>query len=149
MLTQLTSRLASQLNDLTIQVVKEDWTLTSTPTTLPPSPSAVPAVPNPYLPASIGVDGATNPLPTAQGQHPKLPGTQEVPLPSPQVRGALESSYPHYHGAAQHTATPMTLQGQEGQFVGGGLNLEPSQSSLPPVPHSSAFTTDTHRTQVI
>lgn len=31
MLTQLTSRLASQLNDLTIQVVKEDLTLPSMP----------------------------------------------------------------------------------------------------------------------
>lgn len=59
MLTQLTSRLASQLNDLTIQVVKEDWTLTSSPLT----PSSRTPFPGPVTGA--GTKPHSAPLPVA------------------------------------------------------------------------------------
>lgn len=80
-LTQLTSRLASQLNDLTIQVVKEDWTLTS-------ATSPIGGVSYPHI----------DPLPNTGAQQPKatvaaglLPGSQttseplKVPHPHPQA----------------------------------------------------------------
>lgn len=56
MLTQLTSRLASQLNDLTIQVVKEDWTLASSPLT------SSPATMFPPRPANYTASSVTSPV---------------------------------------------------------------------------------------
>lgn len=87
MLTQLTSRLASQLNDLTIQVVKEDWTLTSSPVSPMPSPSMFPPAP------SI----ATNTK------------TLVYPLPNPigtRQKGVAPSSSQPHSEALPHTHSP-------------------------------------------
>ncbi len=57
-LTQLTTRLSSQLNDLTVQVVKEDWTLTS-------SSSMTPSIHSP-----TGINSNEDPLPNPGGSNP-------------------------------------------------------------------------------
>ncbi len=71
MLTQLTSRLASQLNDLTIQVVKEDLTLPSVPlsrgSTSSPnytSRTLTPTDGKPLTVAHVGQGKSPTPLPT-------------------------------------------------------------------------------------
>lgn len=141
MLTQLTSRLASQLNDLTIQVVKEDWTLTSPLATSPPASSLFPPplpppaatsggyrVPNPYLPATATTTTTTasSVVPTfdlSAAQDPRLQmlgAAQEADLTSsPSARE--DTDYPTPHPSHSHSANRqhmMMAQGQEGQFVG-------------------------------
>ncbi len=143
MLTQLTSRLASQLNDLTIQVVKEDWTLTSSPSSLAPSPSGSlftpppnhPAVlPNPHNPppsAPAVLDTTTTAAaktfdpPLVQGvQLPRPPvdtqtlgRAQEAPLPSlsSQGHGGGASEDLRYVHPHYHAATQQNAAIPQGQ----------------------------------
>ena len=70
MLTQLTSRLASQLNDLTIQVVKEDLTLPSMPLS---RGSSSPSFAGRILPSTEG-----KPFPLALVGQGKTPATVHV-----------------------------------------------------------------------
>ena len=74
-LTQLTSRLASQLNDLTIQVVKDDWSF--------PRPSHV---------SSSPITGAYNPriaLSPATSPSPPQVYTSHTPSSQPQSVGGV------------------------------------------------------------
>lgn len=99
MLTQLTSRLASQLNDLTIQIVKDDWALPRI-TQLSNSPALsgynsrlVPSPPPP-LPAS-SPSSSMFPTRTSLPHHSPL-------TPSHSVGGVGHSSvttkaHPHVH----------------------------------------------------
>lgn len=112
-LTQLTSRLASQLNDLTIQVVKEDWTLTSTTSPIAPSTSPVGGVSYPHA----------DPLPDTEAQRPPgiiaagLPGSQtpseplKMPHPHPQVHTSPDHvpQLGHHH-EHEHHQTAQTAQ---------------------------------------
>ena len=72
-LTQLTSRLASHLNDLTIQVVKEDWSLPSGPST---TSSHINPLPNPTGVGITRYPYGLTPMPEV------TTGANTVPMPS-------------------------------------------------------------------
>lgn len=100
MLTQLTSRLASQLNDLTIQVVKDDWALPRIP---PLSNSPVLGSYSPRLSSTPSVG-----IPSMFTSHPFSPHTHSHHPTHAQVvgggSGPVKShthtntcSSPHHH----------------------------------------------------
>lgn len=143
-LTQLTSRLASQLNDLTIQVVKEDWTITS-PLAMSPSSSLFLPPPS-TTPTSHNLAANPSPAPAATATTADIFATPSQsrgqPLNVQILGGGVQGvSPPSQH----HVAVPMP-QGQEGQFVGGLLNSEHKHHSIP---HTHGYTAAIGDTQVI
>lgn len=88
-LTQLTSRLASQLNDLTIQVVKEDLTL---PTMPPP------------------LNRTTSP-PTS---NPRTLPQAQLEFPSPTYLSRNRSMSPPAHGGGEKSVVPLQSHPQHG-----------------------------------
>jgi len=92
-LTQVTSRLASQMNDLTVQVVKDDWTMPS----MPMSPPKLPRTPSPLSPT-----------------HTHSHGGRTTPIHPPSYGGRTTPIHPHLHPqTVHHTHTSPTHPSQQ------------------------------------
>lgn len=129
-LAQLTSRLASQLTDLTIQVVKEDWTLASSP--LAPSPTPAPTF-NPITTAT-GLRG--DPLPNPGSSSIAIaPLQRQKPagLPTTQMHtGPHRVIPPAPHSQTQALSGRIALQ-MEGGHQGLGVGLSSEHKHYPSV----------------
>ena len=99
-LTQLTSRLASQLNDLTIQVVKEDWAMTSTPLATSPLPPLPPSSPTPGNPLptlnTITALRQNAPIATVSSGPQETLGYSQVTVPGGKVEDQHSAEHKQY-----------------------------------------------------